>query len=146
MKNVSTCIFAFKSLLLKLLTLKMLTHFFHTNSCCDPFATKLQNFTAMLSVSPKLLNVNPLKIWFSVQILVSYKNKVTVTSLVEMLELSNFATRPHLQYNLIQAIKCCWWCHGQKLRRKTLCFKETWSKPFCWHHQNCNCKQPMHTQ
>ena len=58
----------------------------------NAFATLLQNFKAILSASPKLLNLNqdhPSKKWFFWSN--PYKIKVMITSLIEMLELPNFS-------------------------------------------------------
>ena len=63
----------------------------------------------MPSASPKFFNFNqdhPSKGWFFWSNV--YKIEVMITSLIEMLELSNLATLPHLQYNLSHVIKFCW--------------------------------------
>ena len=52
-----------------------------------------------------------------------YKIEVMITSLKEILDLPRvlqLVTWPHLQYNLSNVIKFCWWRHGLRLRRHNL--------------------------
>ena len=47
----------------------------------------------------------------------------SLTSLIEMLELPNLFTWPHLQYNLSHMKESCWWRHSQELWHNNLFFK-----------------------
>ena len=75
----------------------------------NPFATLMQNFTFVPSVSPNLLNLNqdhPSKkrfFWSN-----PCKIEVMITSLTEMLEFPNFGHMTTSAMNLNHDIKICW--------------------------------------
>ena len=110
----------------------------------NPFATLMQNFTFVPSVSPNLLNLNqdhPSKkrfFWSN-----PYKIEVMITSLTEMLEFPNFGHMTTSAMNLNHDIKICWRRHEQKLWHhniyfKILYFKTVRGSHLCWHYENCN--------
>ena len=97
--------------------LLVLTPFSH---CCKkvsrPYSESVPNYLTWPKTYPQkkwLFWSNP------------YKINIMITSLIEMLELLNFA---HMTTSIIQFDSCdknCWWCHGQKLWNHNLYFKKT---------------------
>ena len=83
----------------------------------------------------------PQKKWFFWSDL--YKIEVMITSLIEMLELTNFGhmTTSTIQFDSPDNFFC--WRNDRNydiitVISKELYLKKSWCSHFCWHHQNCN--------
>ena len=111
----------------------------------NPFVTLVQNFTFVLSASPKLLNLNqdhPSKkpfFWSN-----PYKIKVVITSLIQTLELPNFG---HMNTSTIKFESRVKNFVGDVIDinydvitfiSKYCYFKNAWGSHFCWYHQHYN--------